>query len=275
MSLTKEAIEHLEKTRLLELVNEALVTIGPSSPVVALPDSVSVSSLEKYMTKRSSYRFKFETKSVSSYVDYCMEFDKAGAKCFVNPDLMYANTIFDLGSEQEPLHQRHTASLSLTKTAPYQALININAKELSQKAATEFIEDFSDFVRLCSKEGEKIDTGPGIARLRALTIEKLQNVSSVTEQFSESMSAFEKIEAKQKEYLPSFMVFTCVPYGALGPRDFRLRISLLTSDAKPKFKFHIIMLETQEEEMAEEFRQILQDVFENAQLDVLIGKDRE
>lgn len=272
MTISKEAIEHLEKTVLLNDVNTELAEVKTKSNLLALPSGISLKDLEEHMPTRDSYRFAFATKSINDFGEYCKEFDKEGAKCFVNSDYMRANTIFDLGTEEVPLHQRHNAKLQLDKTAAFKALLNINGDHLSQKNAANFVEDWADNIVVLSKHGEEMTINQAAKQLREITIEQVSNLDSKVDDFGESMSAFEKIEAKNQELIPATIEFTCDPYHGLSKRVFTVRVSILTGGQKPEISLRIIKLEAQEEDMAEEFKEILVDTFKDSALKTFIGE---
>ena len=272
MSLSKEAIQHLEKTVLLENVNVELSQIEAKSNLLVVPDGFKISNLESNMQYRDSYRFNFETKSIKDFGEYCKEFDKDGAKCFVNSDNMQAKTVFDLGTENEPLHQRHTAKLRLDKTAAFKALLRINGERLSQKEAANFVEDWADNMKVFSKHGDQMNIGMAAKQLREITIEQVSNVDSKVGDFGESMASMEKIEAKNQDVIPAVIEFTCNPYHGLANREFIVRVSILTGGSKPEISLRIIKLEAQEEDMAEEFKEILNDTFLDCDLRVFIGE---
>lgn len=272
MSLTKDAIVHLEKNEVLQAINVELNQIGAKAPLIALPSGFDVSNLESSMEFRTSYRFKFSTKSIKDFGEYCKEFDKEGAKCFVNSDRMNANTRFDLGTETKPLHQLHLASLQLDKTAALKALLKINGNPLSQKDAANFVEDWADNMVVMSKHGETMTIGQAAKQLREITIEQVSRLDSVVEDFGESMSSFEKIEAKNQDVIPATILFTCDPYHGLGNREFTVRVSILTGGNKPEISLRIVKLEAQEEDMAEEFKEILVETFKDSELKTFIGE---
>jgi uncharacterized protein YfdQ (DUF2303 family) len=272
MSLSKEAIVHLEKNAVLNAINLELKAIGTKDPMIALPSDFKLNSLEASMEFRTSYRFQFATKSIKDFGEYCKEFDKEGAKCFVNSDRMNANTRFDLGTEAAPLHQLHTASLQLDKTAAFKALLKINGNPLSQKDAANFVEDWADNMVVMSKLGETMTINQAAKQLREITIEQVSRLDSVVADFGESMSTFEKIEAKNQDVIPATIEFTCDPYHGLGNRAFTVRVSILTGGSKPEISLRIIKLEAQEEDMAEEFKEILVETFKDSDLKTFIGE---
>lgn len=272
MSLTKDAIQHLEKNEILVALAASLTNIGTQAPTMVVPEGFAVKDLEGYMEHRTSYRFNFSTKSIKDFGEYCQEFDKEGAKCFLNSDRMYAETIFDLGTEEKPLHQRHNAKLQLDKTAAFRALLAVNGDRLSQKNAANFVEDWADNITVLSKHGEEMTISQAAKSLREITIEQVRNLDSKVDDFGESMSAFEKIEAKNQDSIPATIEFTCQPYHGLENRAFTVRVSILTGGDKPEISLRIIKLEAQEEDMAEEFKEILTGKFADSDLKVFIGE---
>ncbi|MEG1202960.1 MAG: DUF2303 family protein, partial [Comamonas sp.] len=81
---------------------------------------------------------------------------------------------------------------------------------------------------------------------------------------------FESVQAKSDEQLPTFLEYRCRPAAELQERTYRVRISILTGDAKPMFWLNIIALETHQEEAAEEMSGLIRQQIPN-QLPVLMG----
>lgn len=71
--------------------------------------------------------------------------------------------------------------------------------------------------------------------------------------------------------MPAAFEFKCVPYEGLGERPFKLRYSIITSD-KPILVLRIVQLETAEEEIAAEFRDLLISKFDGVEVESFIGK---
>lgn len=272
MSLTKEAIQHLEQSTLSSAISAELENKGTISNLIVVPQGFEIANLEQYMEHRDSYRASFSTKSISDFAEYCQEFDKEGAKCFVNSDRMYAKSTFDLGTEDAPLHQRHRATLQLDKTAAYRSLLSIDGDHVSQKAAANFVEDWSDNIVVRTSNGEVMTNQQAAKRLREVTIEQVSSLESNVGDFGESMSAMEKIEAKNQELIPSEIEFTCDPFHGLCKRAFTVRVSIITGGSKPEIGLRIIKLEAQEEDMADEFKDILVNAFDVNLLKTFIGK---
>lgn len=271
MSLSKEAIQHLEKSEVLNAVSTALNSAGTKSNLLAVPGGFDVQNLEQFMPNRDSYRFNYKTKSIKDFGAYCEEFDQDGAKCFIDSERMKAEVIFDLGSETLPLHQRHKAGLNLDKTAAFKAILEVNGDRLSQKNAADFLEDWSDNIACTTQHGEAMKTSQAVLQLRELTIDQMRSIESKVGDFSESMTQNEKIEAKNQDKLPAFISFVCDPYHGLEKREFTIRLGIITGSAKPEISFRIIKLEAQEEDIAEEFKEVLVDMFKDGKIKTFIG----
>lgn len=80
----------------------------------------------------------------------------------------------------------------------------------------------------------------------------------------------QSVEASSKDVMPVAFEFKCIPYEGLGERRFILRNSLLKS-GEPIFVLRIVQLEAREEEMANEFRDLLVAQFDNKPVDTFIG----
>lgn len=148
----------------------------------------------------------------------------------------------------------------------------INSDHLKQKNAAEFIEDWADQIMALSKEDEAMSPKAAAAALLNLTIETAREVNSKVDDFGESMSAMERIEAKNQEQIPAALKFKCVPYQGLEEREFVLRVSILTGDTKPAIKLRIIQLEAMEESIAEEFKDNVAASFDGLKIKTFIGE---
>ncbi|WP_417623076.1 DUF2303 family protein [Parasphingorhabdus sp.] len=269
MSLDKSAIQLIQESAnipsLLMQINATKV------PVALVPDSFSVKDLEKYMPFRASYRLNFNTALPSDFFDYAQEYDNDNAKCFIDPESMSASLIFDLGNEDQPEHQNHTANLNLKRTEAYRALLSIAGAKLSQKEAGDFIEDWADHLNITSTAGEVMTPAQASKKLRDLTIEAARSINSKVDDFGYQASALDSVEAKNSDALPSFIDFKCIPYQGLGETTFQLRLSILTGGDKPLVSLRVIKLESKKEDMANEFKALVVDGFKDNLLQTFIG----
>lgn len=271
--MDKSAIEQIQQGTSIPALIKHLDGKKTQTPCVVLPNDAGVTSLEQFMAHASRYRLKFNTTSYGDFIDYCREFDAEGAACFISEDAMSAASIFDLGNIATPGHKEHRAKLGLPSTPAFDALLDITrGRPLSQKEAADFIEDWADCITARTNEGKDMAAPAAAHSLRNITIEQAKSFSSSVGDFSESMSALEKIEAQNQEKIPAFMEFKCVPYRELKERVFEIRVSLLTGEHKPTISLRIIRLETIRESMAQEFREKLQEAFKDLKLSAYIGE---
>ncbi|MDN2661814.1 DUF2303 family protein [Psychromonas sp. 14N.309.X.WAT.B.A12] len=269
--MEKEAIKQIQESANIPAIIDQLKALDTKAPCIVTPDNFNVKNLESYMEHRTNYRLAMNTNSLADFIAYSQKYQQEGATCFINAEQMRANTVFDLGTEIAPGHQQHSSTLSLEKTAQYKAILNTNGDRLSQKNASEFIEDWGDFITVYSSDGEVIQNPIAAKRLRDLTIETAREINSKVEDFSESMSAMERIEAKGKELLPNKIQFICKPYSGLAEYNFTIRVSILTGGDKPQLGFRIIQLEAVQEKIVNEFKEALTNAFEENKIETFIG----
>lgn len=271
MSLTLDTVKHLQKDVLLAAIQSEVNAVEKVSSLVVVPDGFKLQDMESFKEFKDDFRFNYSTSCIPDFAEYCQEFDQDGAKCFIAQSSMCANVIFDIGTQEKPLFQRNKASLQLDKTAAYSAILNINEVPLSQKQASEFIEDWTDQISVYDQSGELMSNAQAAKSLREITIDQINTRESKVGNYSESMSASEKIEARNQEKLPSDIVFVCQPYTGLDDRAFTLRASLLAGGDKPRIVLRIVKLEKHVEDMASEFKDIVVNCFKENEIKTFIG----
>lgn len=269
--MEKSAIEQIQLSASIPELILHLDEKKTHVPTMVTPNSFNVQSLEQYMKNRSSYRFAFQTKSIKDFIQYGEDFDMPGAGCFVDSSSMVAKTIFDLGTLEKPLHQQHKSLLVLDETAAFAKLLSVDGSRISQKQASDFIEDWAENVMVYAKDGDFMNSKLAAASVRDLTIETARAVNSKVDDYEASMSTMEKVEAKNKHLLPSEIYFKCVPYLHLEERTFVIRVSLITGGDVPQLTFRVIKLESIKEEIAEEFKDILVDGLKACKTKVYMG----
>lgn len=272
MSFDKSAVQHIQQTAHIPEYLKQLEAANTQVPAIILPDNMNTTSLEKYMPNASRYRMNFNTLSISDFVRYNTKFDVDGATCFVDGEDMSAKTIFDLGTEEAPLHKEHKASLNLKPSAAFNAITDINGRSKSQKDTSDFIEDWADLITVIDRDDQVMTASAAAKSLRELTIETARALSSKVGDFSESMSAMESIEAKSNGQMPSKLIFKCTPYLGLGEREISVQLSILTSGDRPSISTRIIQFETLKEEITEEFKDLLIEKFQKLKLETYIGQ---
>lgn len=236
---------------------DILSQLAAGEHLAALPQHIKIHDLEYAMPGRVRYRAALLTESITDFCRISLMTPGESKTCFIDQRAMSAKTIFNLGTLQTPGHGDHSATLKLKQTAAYKALISINGQQMSQKALAEWIEEWRSYITAQSG-GEEMPLQKAITSIRTVTVEATQKREHVTGNFNAEKSDMEKIEAKGRDgALPDWLIFSCSPHSGLNQRDFYMRLSLLAS-GEPKFVLRIIQLEQHEEEMCEEFRQLLQ-----------------
>ena len=108
-------------------------------------------------------------------------------------------------------------------------------------------------------EGKEIPVARAIAAVRTITVKATSESETTVGDTSASRSAMDQIEARSKETLPAALLFSTIPYEGLTEQRINLRISVLTSGAQPALKLRWVGEEVQREDIAQEFKTVLQD----------------
>ena len=262
------AITQIRDLVLSQLVEEKLA--GADCPAVVLPKDVSVESLERLYDYRFRFRGKMETQSIEDFVRYSTDYAAEGTRCFINADNMAAVSVFNLGTLENPGHADNKAVLALKRTSPFSALLNINGDRNNQKQLAEWLGDWSEYITGFDGDGQVIEAKRAAAAVRKITIDAIRSAEYEDQDFSGKRSVMESIEAKSKDIMPAAFEFKCIPYEGLGEYRIKLRMSILASDS-PVLVLRITQLETYEEKMASEFRDLLVEKFKDSAVETFIG----
>jgi len=253
MSLSQEAIQLITDTALLA----AGKTQSTYSPPAVLPDGVKVVDLEKYQVGRSRFRGVLSTNSLVDFSSYVKERAIEGARGFIDQDEMTCTLIFNLGTNIAPGHADDRAVLRRKPSAGYTAAQGIPGRTLSQKDLSDWIEDWNASLSATDETGQTMSIVKAIAAVRTITIKASSESDHAVSETRTSRSAMDQIEATSKETLPASLVFSVVPYEGLSVRDITLRVSVITSGTQPMLKLRWVGEEVQREEIAQEFKSVL------------------
>lgn len=252
------AIQELSKAEAIRAATEA-VTQQPHARI-ALPHDFTLHDLEKFQPGRRRARGVMTSSVLEDFAAYVKAHAQDGAAAFVNIADMCAAVVLNLGTKEAPGHADNIAVLDLRMTAAFKALRNVaaNGQPLTQVAAAEFIEDWSPLIQ-CRRDDEVIANPRAITAIRTITIEALSRQQNKEQQLSTSRSAFEQVEAKADELLPSFIDFATEPYLGLSPRTFSVRLGVRAGE-KPAVTLRIVNAEQHAEEMAAELAELVRSV---------------
>jgi len=265
------SIEKIQESAAVLDANAVLNDKKTVSPHIIVPKSMQIESLESMMPHASHYKLHYRTTSIKDYISYCKASAEANTTCFIDDGECESETVFDLGSNEVPGHKYHKARLSLNKTAAFKALLNINGYTLNQREASDFLENWIDEITAYNSSEQTMHNSIAAKSLREISIEALAEQSSNVGDFSESASAFEKIEAKNQDQIVAAFKFTCTPYLDFQDRNFYFKVRILTSSDKPKIVFNLMQLEKHQEEISNEFKEIIEDGLFETDIKCYIG----
>ncbi|CAI8807294.1 CPS-53 (KpLE1) prophage; DUF2303 domain-containing protein YfdQ [Pseudomonas sp. IT-P74] len=255
MSLTKEAIQLITDTA-LEASGKALAT---QTPTIVLPEGCQVVTLEKWQAGRSRFRGIYSTHSLADFSAYVADRAVANAKGFIDQDEMTCTLLFNLGTDALPGHADDRAVLRLKASAGYKAAQAIGGRAMSQKDLSDWIEDWNQFLSATDESGQSMTIAKAIAAVRTITIKAASESDHTVGETSASRSTLDQIEARSKETLPATLLFNVIPFEGLTEQQIMLRVSVITSGAQPALKLRWVGEEVQREDIAQEFKTVLQD----------------
>ncbi|WP_185858887.1 DUF2303 family protein [Vreelandella populi] len=247
-----QAIEKIEA-----LVHAAQIgNPGTFEPTMLVPKGYELQSLERFMDMPTRFRGAFATSSIEDYGNYVNAENEA--RVFVNVDAMRAKAFFDLGNPGLPGHGDHTASLSLEKTSAFEACLSANGSSFAQKELAHWIEDWQHCITGIDSNGQELDSKKLANAVRKIEIKATSERSHEDGDWNTKRTGMDALDATVGDSTPDIIRFHCLPYEGLSYRTFEMRVSILTDDTKPRLKLRIVGLETAKEEMAKEFKLVLE-----------------
>jgi len=272
--MDKSAIEQIQvSANIPELINQ-FNSADRHNPKVLVPENFKVQSLEKFMSQPQRHRFEFNTTDINSFIVYADDNGTSASILLVDADVstkLAARCIVDCGTELEPMHKEHTATVEMKALAAYKAFLNNADEPMSQKDVSEFIEDWSDHITVFDREGVLMNNAQGAASLRDLTIESARDANSKVGDFGESMTVSERIEAKNQEQIPATIDFECTPFGGFSEQSLTYRVGILTGGSKPMVNLRPIQLETMQEMIAQEFCERMTNELAHTDIKIYMG----
>ena len=258
----KETLTALQESAAIAQAGLQLVDSAHTKDLAALPSDFKLHDLEQYLPNRRRMRGVMETESLASFVAYVNGNKEPGTAVFVDQNTMTATAVLNLGRPDSAGHADNTAIFKPVKTAAYRALLaHANGTGYAQKVIAEFMEDWADNLACFGVDGSAIKVGQAVAAVRKITIDAMRKIESEEQSLGASKSAFESVQASSKEPLPTLILFACQPYADLEPRQFALRLGVLTGESTPKVNLRISKLEEHQEAMAGELASIITELF--------------
>lgn len=254
--IDKSGLDKLVELTSIEEVNSRLAR-QTNGTVVASPETVKLSDLEKFLPNKRRMQATMRTGELESFGVYCHEM-RSGAEAetfmpvFVEADDMTATAIFDFGHVDNPLHGDNRAILAEKSTAAFRAFQKINGDRGSQQRFAEWLEDWRAHITMYGQDGGEMNFAACLQAIRKYEITEKNEAGSEVQQYSTKKTAMSSVAAKNVDNLPSFIGFSCKPYNDLSEREFMMRMSIVNG-VDPEFCVRATHLEQDEEEMAQEF----------------------
>ncbi len=267
---TAEAIQEIQASVGITQATEALTKLTGVSGVVALPSDFKTIDFESHSNLRRRPRGNMSTDNFDDFASYVSEHKELGTCVFVNKKQMSSIAFLNLGNAKFPGHADNIAIVSAQKTVAYQTLLKKVEQGLSQQAAAEFLEDWTDHIK-CFVESTEIKVSQAVASIRKLTIDASRRVEYEVQSLSAQKSSLESIQASSVEKLPTIIYFTCDPYLKFESRVFMLRLSVGTGGDKPTIHLRIIKQEQHDEELAVELAERTVAALKGIEIPVRLG----
>ena len=263
--IQKEAIQELVSTGNAPLFLEQIEKANTKSSLIALPHDYVLQNMEKFNAFRDELRGKFETSLITEFTKYAKIYAAEGSAAFVNVDSMTAVAIFDIGTTEQPLHQRHKSSCALKKTAPFKTMLSVDGQRFDQRGLAEWLEDYAEYITPYGDDGEAIDIKKAVEAIRTLKFEHTRGSEREVQNFAASQSEYEKMATMTKDSLviPAGFRFDCIPYQGLESRTFDMRLSIIKNEV---LSIRIKRLEETRELIAIEFKDKLLQSLEDAEI---------
>ncbi|KPY89042.1 hypothetical protein ALP10_00090 [Pseudomonas syringae pv. helianthi] len=134
----------------------------------------------------------------------------------------------------------------------------ISGRAMSQKDMSDWIEDWHSTLSAVGEDMQNISLVKAIAAVRTISVKATSESDHTVSETRASRSAMDAIEATSKETLPTSLIFSTVPFEGLQLREIILRISVITSGAQPLIKLRWVGEDVQREEIAQEFKSVLE-----------------
>ena len=277
--MDKSAIEQIQvSAHIPDIIKQATGLVTQERTII-LPAGFEVKSLDRYMPNPAFFEQTFVTGVTDDFVEYCRKHSDGvcmadGAACFIDEGEMSAKTVFDLGSASLPGHAFHKAVLQLPKTAEYIAMETVSGHctDLNQLTLSDFLEDWKHNIDIIGSDKKEMSVDSACVAVRNIKIEEKRDSGHSVQDFGESRSAMESIEANKDKPLPSLINFSCNPFRSLPMRKFTMRVSILTGSKAPRFKLRVVCKEKHLEEMSCEFKELIDIMFKDIDIDTYIGK---
>jgi uncharacterized protein YfdQ (DUF2303 family) len=130
---------------------------------------------------------------------------------------------------------------------------------MTQKDMSDWIEDWHQYLTPVDENDNPTAVATAIAAVRTITVKATSESETTVGDTSASRSAMDQIEARSKETLPVALLLNVIPFEGLTEQQIKFRLSVITSGQQPVLKLRWIGEEVQREDIAQEFKAVLED----------------
>lgn len=243
--MDSSALKHLEQSH-------KTGTEVSGGRAIVLGESFKLADLEKYQDHRARFRGRFETASLSAFVQYVSKRAGTGLPVFIDRDNMSAVSYLDIGEQATPGHCDHSARLCLDMTPEFRAFQRADGRALDQDDFVELIEDWGHLMTFENSEESALELRKVLHAIRKVSIEDLTSVDSDRQAHSSQTGVMNSVTVKNADRLPALIHWHFTPYAELDSVVLTMRVSSLTN-GKPGFRLRVVALEAAKSEMANEF----------------------
>ena len=245
MSLTKEALQHIEQSH-------KTGTEVAEGHALILGSEFKLADLEKYQDHRRRFRGQFDTEGLTAFTAYVGERSREGVPVFIDRERMAARCYLDIGEQARAGHCEHVATLTLPKTPEFKAFSRANASTFDQDDIVELLEDWGHLMEFTNSEGEILEYRKVLHAFRKVSIDDLTSIDSEKQEHSSQVGVMNKVTVKNADRLPAIITWWLSPHEGLDERELPMRVSSLTKGG-PSFRLRAMGLDAAEQEIAEEF----------------------
>lgn len=239
--------------RIEQLVTAGHSVAGVCHPHLVVPEGSRLEGLERFENQPYRMRAHFSTERIPDFVRYVREqASEDESAVFVHPRGHGAEAVIDYGSQGAPAWGTHRASLNMARTVEHQALESITSRPVSQRDATDWIEDWA--LLLTPYRGdEDLSVSQAISQLRRIDIKATASQIHEEGDWSGKRSTMEEVEAKSGSgKLPEGLRMRLKPYPCTAEREVLIRLQLITGDDTPRIRFRVMGYEAMLEDVAHE-----------------------
>ncbi|MES2347013.1 MAG: DUF2303 family protein [Pseudomonadota bacterium] len=188
--------DFIKKTMAAAVGISLVQSTGALAPLAAIPEGVSLKSLEGYMPAPNRITGAVNLHRYNDFVEYINAFKQDGARIFVKPDLVFtsggelAKAVLDYPLPGKPAWSTHLANFIVSPSLEYQMLTALEQRGLIDQS--DFALALRDIARFCTS----LSAADLVEIAQTLTLQSKGQFASVEDNFSGSVRFGYDIQVK-------------------------------------------------------------------------------